>query len=381
MTRPYHVSSTIVCLLSFVFAVPRSAAGEEAEPAKRDIQFVLEDEPYVTEATWGDLHYAAIVRGFAQALLAVSPAEAAGTPPDAQAIWLIAQFDRSPAGARLSEGRSGLPPVESKLIVDYDPRLAPPHGKSIMVGSYLANLLHVLKREQTGYQLARHTSRNSRRHFLPAQDASRPPLQQYALFAPTVEEAKQFAEDFLHVYDHGYVPWIEKLIEAEKQDLIASRDEAQPRLTEVDKRIATASREAEGVEQLDSQSVSSLNVKRTLLKVDLAGVQARLSLIESKIKSNERPVQTHEKLVDLKVSADIELASLAAQTKVLDELIDGQRRLADLNRLRKERRRYAHPVEAADEGLQRCDDILTNVKPFQLIDNTVAIRPLRIRPK
>lgn len=220
-------------------------------------------------------------------------------------------------------------------------------------------------------------------HFRVARDLSREPLQEYALLAPSVEEAKQRSEDFLHVYDRGLVPWLQKLIEAEKAALKTARDEAQPKLAEIDKKIDIASREVDGVEGLGEQAISDLKVKRTLLKVELAGVKARLSAIEGKLKpmGSETPEATRGKLADLKVTAEIDLASLAAQQKVLDELIDGQRRLAQIAHLRQVRTPYASRIENADEGLPRCDEILAELKLFQLVDDTVVIRPLRFHVK
>jgi hypothetical protein len=251
----------------------------------------------------------------------------------------------------------------------------------VAVRGPLANAVQLLRGGDGGRRNFWSASGGFWNQFTPAREA-RPPLQEYTLVAPSVEEAKQFAEDFLHAYDEGFVPWLQKSVEEGKAALEKSRDEARPKLIDLDKRIAAASREVEGVEYLDPQAMSDLKVKRTLLKVELAGVKARVSSIEEKLKEGlqaRRPVEFVDKLTDLKVSADIEQASLAAQQKVLDELLDGQRRLAEIARLRNERNPYAEQIKTADEGLPRCDEILADLKPFQLVDETVVIRPLRFR--
>lgn len=72
---------------------------------------------------------------------------------------------------------------------------------------------------------------------------------------------------------------------------------------------------------------------------------------------------------------------MAAQQKVLDELIDGQRRLHELGVLRHQKLlSLQNTVREAENELPRCEEILADLIPFQLVDDTVVIRPLTIEP-
>jgi hypothetical protein len=132
------------------------------------------------------------------------------------------------------------------------------------------------------------------------------------------------------------------------------------------------------VEELDKGAVSDLKVKRALLKVELAGVEARLATIDAKLKKMDPRDTTGARLVEFKIAADIDLASLAAQRKMLDALIDGRRRLAELDNLRQQK---LGPLQwqanQAANRVELCEQILTDLIPFQLVDDSVVIRPVK----
>lgn len=388
MTRLCARPRTLVATLLLTALGHSSFCGgaDEAAASRRDIHFVLEDEPYVAEMDGDseDLYYAAVVRGFASLLLSAANQGTIVAPLDTSGLRSIAFMDSSPSGKRLREltkDPSTRHQLRSKLLDDYDPRLTPPDGQHVLCSGHLSHVVTMLETEMRRFNNTGGNVGQSWNHFVQARDAANPPLQEYAFLAPSVEEAKQNAADFLNVYDQGFVPWLRRLIEQQKAALTKSRDGARAELTERDKKIAAASGGLEGLEAFDPHAVSDLKVKRTLLKVELAGVKARLSAMEEKLKDNELGSSTRAKLVDLKVSADIDLASLAAQQKVLDELIDGQQRLAEVARLRLGRRQSADRIQSAEAGLPRCDEILADLKPFRLVDDTVVIRPLRLHKK
>ena len=366
------------CLLLSCVGRSFSARADETEPATRDVQFVLQDEPYVTKMPANyqpqeDLRYVAIVRGFAPLL--ISDRGPGGSALDAKGLSTISWLDSSQNGTRLRELMDKGPwhRFQGTLIRGYGRDLLSLDGPH--VNDSFVNMVKLLSG-------ARDIPPGSPfwNHFTPAREPQ-PPLQEYTLLASSVEEAKQFATDFLHAYDQGFVPWLRKFTQEQKAALEKLRDEAEGKAAELDKKIASLAKEVEGVEELGEQAISDLKVKRTLLKVDLAGVEARISAINDKLKKAGPSFNSdlENKLVELKVSADIDHASLGAQRRELDQLIDGQRRIKELARLRFERSEHAKPIRTAAEGLPRCDEILAALKPFQLVDETVVIRPLRFR--
>src|SRR6185437_5078327 len=111
-------------------------------------------------------------------------------------------------------------------------------------------------------------------------------------------------------------------------------------------------------------------------------IKARVDTISDKLKELDKKdpaVQSRrrrDQLIDLKVTADIDLASLAAQQEVLDELLDGQRLLAELNSKRSRLRLLRERTEGLERNITICDALLADLMPFQLINDTVVIRPV-----
>lgn len=383
----------------------RSDANREkakpAEAAAREIKFVLEDEPSVVTIDVDDaggnaqsveqqmsksFRYQAIVRGFAPILeLARSSqnAKLVSSPPTLFEVRELAEFGRSAAAGRLREfavtryfsnlagGRPKTPQFDSRLVSDYDDRIRPATTKhvSMLNGFSMAFTQQADRSWSINLQQIR-----------PAPETACPHLQEYVFRAASVEEAKQLAKDFLDVYDRDFLPQATKLVADARAELAEERDKAAPRVAELRQRIAAAEKDLEGVEQLGETALSDLKVKRSLLKVELAGIEARLSAIDGKLAKLDRRDQEslYSRLVELKVSADVDLASLAAQQKAIDQLIDGQRRLVELAVLRK---KELEPLEVRERhgasGVKRCDDILSDLVPFQLVDDTIVIRPVK----
>jgi hypothetical protein len=360
----------------------KAAAEEAEEPASRTIKFALDDKPYVVDVSVDDppkedLRYAAVIRGFAPLLVSDF---SMNQPPSTEPITLmdvrsLALTDSSASGLRLRRftepNRAGRHRFRAALLHDYEQRLEPPRGEHVSFRGFFQNGINQLR---PGYF-------NLEGGFNPAREMAHPPLEEFAFFAHSVEEAKQVADDFLHCYDHGFLSALRKPVEERKAELIRARDEATPHVAELERELATAKAEAKDIERLDNATFSDLKVKRTLLTVELAGVKARVAAIEKRMK-DLRPTlpaneQLNSKLVDLKVSADIDLASLAAQQTVLEELLGGQQKLSRIGQLSGQLAPYRHSIEKATTWLPRCDEILADLTPFALVDDTVQIRPIQ----
>jgi hypothetical protein len=327
------------------------------------------------------------VRGFAPLLelTEVSNGDAALRPLTMNDLRQLCEFDSSPASERLLEFTGGssraqfsrgqfsafiLPRFQARLIADYQGRIDPSLRKHVAIpqGSLFTMALQRTVRQDRSWQI-------NVSQFGSAAEGARTLLQEYTFLAGSVEDAKQLAKDFLDVYDRGFVPQVTKLAKKAQAKLIASRDEIAPRLAKLKQQDAAAEEQLQEVEELSETAVSDLKVKRSLLKVELAGVQARVAAIEAKLKEQDGPAS---RLVEMKVAADIDLAGLAAQRKVLDQMIDGQSRRAELSRLReKELKPLQERADHAARNIQRCDDILADLIPFQLVDDSIIIRPTK----
>ncbi|HVX62701.1 MAG TPA: hypothetical protein VHC19_18935 [Pirellulales bacterium] len=391
-------------------------AGEAAPESRRqrELKVVLEEAPWVVDIEdalqgrgrfgntasdgqfrkklcdqlAGQLPHAAIVRGFAPILewAEMLDGETVFHPLAANDVQRLAAFRSSPASERLREtvyGRPGSGPFyptfsfpgerrllfQARLTADFDDSIRPRQRKH--VGFAQSDVFHTAfyrRTEKSPWRL-----NISQVSSAPAD--ARPLLQEYAFLAPSVEEAKQAAQDFLDVYNHDFLPLAVELAEDAKAGLVAAQGETAPQLAELRKQVRAVEEQLEGVEELSAAAVSDLKVKRSLLKVELAGVEARRAAIEAKLKEGEGPAA---RLIEMKVAADIDLAGLAAQRKVLDAMIDGQSRLAELAQLREQKIRPLQ--ERADSNaryIRRCDELLADLIPFQLVDDSIIIRPTK----
>lgn len=372
-------------------AEPKAAADAPA----RQIKFVLEDEPLELEIPEVDprvvtkppegTFYAAVVRGYAP-LLVDSNRQGRATAADMQTLKMLTVAELIPAAKRLwlfaemnSRANQGFK-FRSHVVEETSaPDDAPPL-KHAVLNEPLLNFVITSNiagpRENVSLQVER---------FLVADRPTPAPLQEYDFVAGTIEDAKRIARDFLAVHDDIFVRHLIVATNKAKTELIAARADVEPKLAQAAEQYAVAERELKGVEPLTETAVNDLKVKRTLLKVELAGIKARVKTISEKLVELKeehlegKPLQTRrrDQLVDLKVTADIDLASLAAQQDVLDELLDGQRRLGELNSKRPKLGDLRQGMERIERNLPICDALLADLIPFQLVNDTVVIRPVK----
>lgn len=393
--------------------VRTKVAAGEAAPAnspQRELKVVLEEATWVVDledapkgrgrlgntATNDHLRkqlasrfpHAAVVRGFAPILewTQALDGEIVFHPLSMNDLRELAEFHSSPASARLREFVYGGPGdgefysrswlavertllFQARLIADFDDSIRPRQRKHVgFAQSDMFRTAFYRRTEKSPWRL-------NIRQVSSAPPDARPLLQEYAFLAPSVEEAKQAAQDFLDVYNHDFLPLAVELAKDAKAGLVAAQGETVPQLAQLRKQVRAVEKQLEGVEELSEAAVSDLKVKRSLLKVELAGVEARQAAIEAKLKEGEGP---GVRLIEMKVAADIDLAGLAAQRKVLDAMIDGQSRLAELAQLREQK--IGPLQDRADSNaryIRRCDELLADLMPFELVDDSIIIRPTK----
>lgn len=423
------LSSCLFAALLLLVGRPCPAVPPDSEPARtskvrpgtaptsrpqRELKFVLEEEPWVVDLkdalqdrrrmsntasndelydgardrVAGQFPYAAVVRGFAPILdwTETLDGETVFHPITTNDLRQLAEFHSSPASERLREftdvdqgtwpffqgfsSRGDRTPLfQARLIADFDDHIRPRSRKHAGIAQHRMFSMAFHRRTQKS------PWRLNIRGVSSAPADARLLLQEYAFLAPSVEEAKQAAKDFLDVFDHDFLPLAVELAKDAKAGLVAAQGETVPQLAQLRKQVRAVEKQLVGVEELSEAAVSDLKVKRSLLKVELAGVEARQAAIEAKVKEGAGP---GARLIEMKVAADIDLAGLAAQRKVLDAMIDGQSRLAELTQLREQKIRPLQ--ERADSNaryIRRCDELLADLIPFELVDNSIVIRPTK----
>jgi hypothetical protein len=290
-------------------------------------------------------------------------------------LQALSSFVKSPASKRIerylaarAKEHSFFYAFRGTNIDDYDAGVVePPPGKHVSFSPQVGFAIAGLKNPSFDWGI-----------FAPARELEHPPLQEYVFLAQSVEEAQSVARDFLELYDDGLLGRLRKLAHDGKERFTGERDEEAPKLADLTKLVVKEAKRLEGVEPLGEAAFSDLKVKRTLLKVDLAGVKARLKVIDKKLNGEPPPEGTIlTRLSDLKVTAEIDLASLAAQQQSLDDLIDDQNRLSKLVRMQIQQSQVRNIVTKAESVVEISDEILADLLPFQLVNETVEIRPVK----
>jgi hypothetical protein len=368
-------------------ALRAAEPGAKAEAPARQIKFVLEDEPLVfevpsvpglsgkTQLPEGTF-YVAVVRGYAPMLIGNQGQgfHAVGQ----QNLRILTMPQSTPAakrfGAFMDDYGHGRRPFrfQSRLVED------------ATTANDLAPVKHVVLHDINFIDMFNSVAGNANlqlESFRLAEPGTPTPLQEYDFAAGTIEDAKRIAQDFLTVHDENYVRRLIAATQKTKAVVTAARDEVAPKVAEAAEQMAVAEAELKGVEPL-AEAVNDLKVKRTLLKVELAGIKARINTISEKLTNLDKPGQAprgrrYDQLVDLKVTAEIDLASLAAEQEVLDELLDGQRRLGELNSKRPRLKALRERMEGLERNLSICDALLADLIPFQLVNDTIVIRPVK----
>lgn len=383
--------------IGFLPGVLRAAEPESTDKAPaRQIKFVLEDEPLEIDqqgqSGYAELpegtFYAALVRGYAPLLVGThrhGPAMAA----DPAALRMLTEGRSTTTARRLGSFMDTfLSSVDqqfrfrSRVIEEaVTPNDRPPL-KHVVLNGHLTQFLSM-----SNLINSPETASIQWNVVTLADLGTRTPLQEYDFVAGTIEDAKRIAQDFLAVHDDIFVRHLIVATKKAKADLTAARADIEPKLAEANEQYAAEELELKQVEPLSDTAVSDLKVKRTLLKVELAGIKARVKTISEKLVelkeehlSQGKPLQTRrrDQLVDLKVTADIDMASLAAQQEVLDELLDGQRRLTRLHsKSSPELRNLKGKMEHIERNLPICDALLADLNPFQLLNDTIVIRPVK----
>jgi hypothetical protein len=142
----------------------------------------------------------------------------------------------------------------------------------------------------------------------------------------------------------------------------------------------------ESASTINAEAVAEFVIRQHLLDVDLAGTHARVDaanelLAQSSGVSGKAKPSRIEQIEGLKIVAEIELAGLVARKKKLAGLIAAGRARTTLeDELSKAKKEVAHinsRIHAYERIIAMCAKCMEALAPFELVDDTVLIRPLR----
>lgn len=204
------------------------------------------------------------------------------------------------------------------------------------------------------------------------------------MLAPTEEAAKKLATAFLSIQDRAYAihkKGVQKQLALAKEKSVRA-NQAETQLEEELENVQTQLDRLG--EEIGSAALSEFKTKAHLYSVDMQGISARIQMAE-KLASKESDLQRRDRLYDIRVAAEIDLADLLAKREALEKMIaeatDNSRKRTSVS-TRKEslvsnRDRLKTEVQQVVQEVESFQHYLEQIKPFELRNHSVAIQPVK----
>ncbi len=206
----------------------------------------------------------------------------------------------------------------------------------------------------------------------------------FIILAHTPERAKELTQALLTFFDHGIVAPIQEQLKKAQEGLEEELAQSSAGLAGAQKVRDAATQQMKDVEVLEDQAINDLKTQRRLLEVDLAGVKARIDACEA-ILNRDLSKTRRDQVENVKITAEIELAGLAARQKTLDTIIDQGQKAATLGfQLRKAQNEVSQWQGRIAQTEQRIADYVRKIElhgPFRLVDEKVVIHPIKWEAK
>jgi hypothetical protein len=267
---------------------------------------------------------------------------------------------------------------------------------SVPLGDFFARMADKLDNDpaMTRDRMEFFSSDAVRDHYVtiaPTREGRNDPYFRFRILAPSEDLARQRAETLVRMLDHAIASPLQQHLRGELQTHQQDMEALQKQLTEAKELAARLVDQYKKASEagIDRDELSRLTTERRLMDVDLAGIRARIDSAEqilAKLRvdvQNGKPVHGRiEKVEEIKITAEVDLAGLAARRKVLDQLIDEGNDHAKLGSMASEAENSVNslagrvrskmgPLEAAGE-LERTYSILFTPK-----DNKIVIHPIK----
>lgn len=231
----------------------------------------------------------------------------------------------------------------------------------------------------------------------------------FTILSPSQDQARERAEALIRLLDGAIAVPLQ-------QELRRQRQQQEETIDSLRKQLAEAQDAAEQTEEeyqkvagtaVGHEELSQLKTERRLLDVELAGIRARIETAEEILAKLRKPQGGARgnyggggrgdyggdippspadarilKVEDLKITAEIDLAGLAARRKVLDQLIEDGIKRADLNSRRFAQsnavRELQDRLDKEQRGFGGLQDVMERYsKLYSLKNDKVVIRPIK----
>jgi hypothetical protein len=214
----------------------------------------------------------------------------------------------------------------------------------------------------------------------------------FTILAPSEEQARERAEALIRLLDAAIAVPLQRELHRQREQQEETIDSLRKQLAETEERAKQTVEDYERIADtaVSHDELSQLKTERRLLEVELAGIRARIETAEeilAKLKELQkaagRPADARIlKVEDLKITAEIDLAGLAARRKALDLLIEEGNKRAELNMRRNEQlgqvEKLRRRLDEEERGFGGLQDVMERYSQlYSLEDDKVVVRPIQ----
>ncbi|KPK78167.1 MAG: hypothetical protein AMJ79_00640 [Phycisphaerae bacterium SM23_30] len=208
----------------------------------------------------------------------------------------------------------------------------------------------------------------------------------FIFYAPSEQKAKELVRGFVDICTYGGPIKERQRLEGLIQEQEEKKKELNQQIEKSPKVIAEIEAEMKQYPRLSSEVRVTVESRKWLIEIDLAGVRARVNTAQEMIKKYT-PSRVPQELENTRITAQIELASLLAQQEKINEILKNADTHDELSR---ESSKHTNIMIRAQNKLGNCNfnisycqehikDLLSQT--FKVENNRVTILPLEERGK
>lgn len=203
-------------------------------------------------------------------------------------------------------------------------------------------------------------------------------IAEFHILSRTQEEAERRAQDLLTLLDQAVTRPVQRILLEKHTQAAEQYREERASLLQVESDYERLDKELTKYSG-PAGTVDSVQLQRFQLDVDLAGVEARLSACDARLKADVTPEQRTQ-LEGLKLSAEIDLAGCEARRVVLDKHLEQVTRryqaAADRSKTHMLVQQHQNAASSTRRMLNELKQELDEYQPLPLVDGKVILQPV-----
>jgi hypothetical protein len=250
------------------------------------------------------------------------------------------------------------------------------------VSEYFSTVLRAIPKEVQPEPLVREffVSENVDKGFLQVkgrQEDNESGTIEFQIMARDKASAEKLAAGLLHILDWGVSRPIQLSLWEERElwDREITRIQSEQERTR--KELAETQTKLDESKDFSSESLTDLRTQQRLLQVDIAGAKARGEACDLLLNKGGLSADRSDQILNLKITAEIDLAGLIAKKGVLDELVSATNNKKSLeSSLRTKQREldsFDNPLNLAKRYQKLIQGGIKKFGPLPLVDGKITI--------